>query len=276
MDNYTFENNDTRSRLYGVTAVVAYFLIISLMTLITIRINKSHDTTLHEGIMLDFGDGDTGWGDTDLPLSGGRVIAASMPDDDGSVFATQDFEDDAPSVATQPERQTRPTERTTAQPTQTAPAVVQPQVDQPSLFPGETAGNSSSTAAGRTVGSTATSEGTAGGTGNQGSPQGSPGGSHNGTGGTGTSGTAQLPGRQVFGFLPKPAYNSNEEGRVVVSITVDNKGNVTSASYRAQGSTTQAKKLVDEALSAARKAKFSEAETEGLQSGTITYIFKLQ
>ena len=45
--------------------------------------------------------------------------------------------------------------------------------------------------------------------------------------------------------------------------------------YRAQGSTTNSKRLVDAAVEAARKARFSSSESL-MQTGTITYVFTLE
>ena len=82
-------------------------------------------------------------------------------------------------------------------------------------------------------------------------------------------------GRSVVGKLPKPSYPGNESGKVVVDVTVDASGRVTYASYRAQGSTTNSKRLVDAAVEAARKARFSSSESL-MQTGTITYVFTLE
>ena len=76
----------------------------------------------------------------------------------------------------------------------------------------------------------------------------------------------------MVGKLPKPSYPGNESGKVVVDVTVDASGRVTYASYRAQGSTTNSKRLVD---AAARKARFSSSESL-MQTGTITYVFTLE
>jgi len=98
------------------------------------------------------------------------------------------------------------------------------------------------------------------------------------TDGTGQSDSGiayDLSGRSVVGKLPKPSYPGNESGKVVVDVTVDASGRVTYASYRAQGSTTNSKRLVDAAVEAARKARFSSSESL-MQTGTITYVFTLE
>ena len=129
---------------------------------------------------------------------------------------------------------------------------------------------------------TSASQGTAGGTGNQGSLSGGAGGGY-GTGGTGSgtsgtgSGSYDLAGRTIVGSIPKPTYNVQEQGRVVVEISVDKNGVVTSASVRSKGTTVQNKALWSAAVEAAKKAKFnSDKSAQAVQTGTITYNFKLQ
>jgi hypothetical protein len=73
--------------------------------------------------------------------------------------------------------------------------------------------------------------------------------------------------------LPKPKYNSTEQGKVVVSITVDKKGNVVKAKAGAKG-TTADQSLWKVAEEAAYKAKFDVSkDAPEEQKGTITYNF---
>ncbi|MDR1866045.1 MAG: energy transducer TonB [Bacteroidales bacterium] len=123
--------------------------------------------------------------------------------------------------------------------------------------------------------STASSQGEAGGQGNQGVTTGAPNVHVYGEGGDG-DGKWALSGRGLQGRLPKPAYNSQEQGTVVVEITVDKDGNVIEAISGRKGSTTLDKTLLDAALTAAKQAKFTRKPDAPVQKGTITYIFKLQ
>lgn len=116
-----------------------------------------------------------------------------------------------------------------------------------------------------------TSRGDSQGEGIQGSPSGNaPTGATQGVGGWGGF---SLDGRKCLS-LPKPTYNSNLEGVVVVEITVDKEGRVVSATVKA-GSTPHAK-LRNAALEAARKAVFDKSSKHSNQMGTITYNFKQQ
>ena len=88
---------------------------------------------------------------------------------------------------------------------------------------------------------------------------------------------AHLQGRSVVGTLPKPSYNAQLEGIVVVQVKVDQYGNVTEAIPGVEGTTVTDRSLWNAARAAAMKAHFNmSADAPVLQTGTITYKFKLQ
>lgn len=88
---------------------------------------------------------------------------------------------------------------------------------------------------------------------------------------------ARLEGRSVVGTIPSPVYSVQAEGVVVVSIKVDQYGTVTEAVPGAEGTTVTDKDLWNAARQAALKSHFNQkADAPVLQSGTITYKFKLQ
>lgn len=85
-----------------------------------------------------------------------------------------------------------------------------------------------------------------------------------------------LQGRGLIGSLPQPIYPAgNRGGRVVVRVAVNQAGVVTEAAYEPKGSTTSDKALVDAAIAAARKARFTESKAYA-QGGRITYVFKMR
>lgn len=98
----------------------------------------------------------------------------------------------------------------------------------------------------------------------QGRPSGSPG-----------YGTWDLGGRDMLGELPRPAYSIQEEGRVVVTITVDPAGNVIDTRINNRTNTTNLQ-LRNAAIEAARRTKFNKSDSDNNQTGTITYYFKLK
>jgi TonB family protein len=79
------------------------------------------------------------------------------------------------------------------------------------------------------------------------------------------------------GGFPEPAYNSQDEGKVVIQVTVNQDGKITAARAIGEGSTTQDAILWKAAVEAAKKARFNKKEDAPIsQVGTITYEFKLK
>jgi len=89
-------------------------------------------------------------------------------------------------------------------------------------------------------------------------------------------GNYKLSGRKAL-KMPAPQYKCNEEGTVIVEISVDKNGKVIEAKPGARGTTNMAKCLVEIAQSAALQTKFDPSATAPeKQTGTITYNFKLK
>ena len=118
------------------------------------------------------------------------------------------------------------------------------------------------------------SRGNTEGEGLQGSPDGN---SETGaTEGIGGYGSFSLGGRSLGpGGLPRPTYNVQEEGRVVVDITVNPAGQVIATGINRQTNTVSAA-LRRAAEEAAKKARFNEVSGSNNQTGTITYNFRLK
>jgi hypothetical protein len=96
-----------------------------------------------------------------------------------------------------------------------------------------------------------------------------------GVGGDGSGGNYRLSNRNALN-KPKPDYPCNEEGKVVVTISVDQSGRVISAQPGAKGTTTSAPCLFTEAKEAALKTKFNaDSKAPSKQVGTIIYNFNL-
>ena len=94
--------------------------------------------------------------------------------------------------------------------------------------------------------------------------------------GTGGIGEFNLDGRSLgSGGLVQPRYTVNEEGTVVINITVDPSGNVTHAEI-GKGTKLPNAALLKEALEAARSTKFNAITSMNNQQGTITYRFRLK
>lgn len=94
--------------------------------------------------------------------------------------------------------------------------------------------------------------------------------------GVGGYGTFDLNGRSLGpGGLPRPVYNVQDEGRVVVTITVNPAGQVIGTSINKRTNTVNAS-LRKAAEDAAKKARFNAVDGVNNQTGTITYYFKLK
>ncbi|MDR0750690.1 MAG: energy transducer TonB [Tannerellaceae bacterium] len=112
------------------------------------------------------------------------------------------------------------------------------------------------------------------GTGNQGSPFGNT--DHGASEGTGGYGTFSLQGRTLgAGGLPRPAYTVQEEGRIVINITVDPKGNVIFAEP-GRGTNIDNASMRKSAIEAALRTRFNSISGTNNQSGTITYRYSLK
>ena len=77
-----------------------------------------------------------------------------------------------------------------------------------------------------------------------------------------------------MGSIPKPAYVGNQEGVIIITITVDKNGNVIGTDI-GKGTTISDEALRNECKAKARKIKFNaNSKLTGNQIGSITYRFK--
>ncbi len=96
-----------------------------------------------------------------------------------------------------------------------------------------------------------------------------------GIGGDGSGGNYRLGNRKAL-TRPKPKYECNEEGKVVVAISVDQSGKVISAQPGAKGTTNSASCLLSRAKEAALLTKFNaDSNAPAKQVGLIIYNFSL-
>ena len=92
----------------------------------------------------------------------------------------------------------------------------------------------------------------------------------------GVQGTFDLNGRSITGEgLPRPISTTQDEGRVVVTVTVNPAGEVVATSINPRTNTTnpELRKVAEEA---AKRARFDKINGVDNQIGTITYYFKKQ
>ncbi|MDZ7741361.1 MAG: energy transducer TonB [Bacteroidota bacterium] len=117
-------------------------------------------------------------------------------------------------------------------------------------------------------------EGQTGEAGNQGEPNGDVDSqNYEGKGGQGSGVEFGLEGRGAK-HLPKPEYNSDDQGTVIVTIWVDRMGKVTKAVAGAKGTTVSDQVLWRRAKEAALRARFTaKPDAAEIQKGFIKYNF---
>ncbi|MFW5945091.1 MAG: TonB family protein [Bacteroidota bacterium] len=189
---------------------------------------------------------------------------------------TQDFEE-APAMD-QKEEETQEQEEQESQPTENQEEQQQENQQQQEETKPEREVNEEALYPGRSSEESGENEGETEGSGNQGRETGSPlSDNHSNVDSRGMGGIDfSLQGREAES-IPKPDYNYQVEGKVVVEITVDKQGKVTKASAGVKGSTTLNDNLLSAARKAALKAKFDrKSDAPAYQKGTITYFFRLQ
>lgn len=140
-------------------------------------------------------------------------------------------------------------------------------------------GNGSLTSGGYVVGGTGGGTGGGNGSGNgtgSGIGSGSGTGGGNGSGnGTGNGAGYALGNRKALN-KPAPRYTCNEEGKVVVEVTVDKNGTTISATAGIKGTTNTARCLLDQAKIAAMNTKWqASSDAPDSQVGKIVYNFSL-
>jgi TonB family protein len=236
--------------------VTAVIMAVVVAVLLAFGYDPPNPPIPEEGVEVNLGDSDFGSGLDPQPVS--EAAATQAPSSPNKV-ATQHV-DPTPNIGASSN------EGNTVKPATEQPKVEnkEPEINKNALFTGRRNNQSGNGSQGVTDGS-----------GDQGKPNGNPN-SNNYTGNGGAGGTDfSLAGRSNV-TLPKPQYNSNQQGRVVVRIWVDQQGRVTRAEYEPKGSSTSDGDLVAKAIAAARKARFNaDPNAPDEQRGTITYIFKI-
>lgn len=267
-----------KSKIYALISSLLFMLLVFLL-LWFVYMPALQRPQPDEGIMVSFGDGfdGSGWGemlageeDYEPEESGGPSVPASNQElmtQEGSkslaVPKTQTSTNKNQKPAIDPLQQQREQQRQREQAAAEAKRRAEAQAAAEAKKRAEAAARSESLIGGA-FGSGGTGSGTTTGDSRQGNPAGK-----GSSGGHGWS----LAGRSLVGSLATPAYPSNVEGKVTVSIRVDASGNVTSVSVGSPTdiSDTQTRNA---ALSAARQTRFTSGT--GVSSGTITYNFRMK
>lgn len=300
-------DKENKYRPHGLAGTILFH---ALLILLCIFLSLKNMPMEEEGLLVNFGDGDTGMGDVEpmqnepqpalpvetTPPPPPPVKSASQEKVSTEKINTQDFEEAAAlkkeearkkseaekkrkeedkKVKDEKDRQDR-LEREEQERIRKEEALKKQKAEEQARKAQEARDNIAKGFAGKGTG-TNTSEGVAGGTGNQGRLTGDPNSTNREGSGLGSKGNSfSLSGRSLVGSLPKPVYNIQEEGTVVVEIIVDKYGKVTGATVTMKGTTIQNTTLWNVAKEAAYKARFNEnPAANAVQKGTITYHFRL-
>ncbi len=238
-----------------------------------------------EGILVNFGTTETGFGqkpsevlEEPKEISPADVTPTppiATPEVQEEVV-TQDLEETVPVIKKEEikkeVKKETPVKETpkepVKEPVKEEPKKEEPKVDQRALFTGKKSDQNNPSDQGATQGK-----------GDQGARDGDPSSSNYGdkSYGTGDAGIGYDLGGRKHISLPRPDDKSQQTGTVVIRIKVDKSGSVIDASYSQKGSTTTSSALIDSAIRAAKKAKFTaDPSAPEVQFGTITYNFKVQ
>ncbi|MCI1647587.1 MAG: TonB family protein [Bacteroides sp.] len=257
-------------------ALLVHVAFIVLLIVVGFTLPPEHSE--EDGMPVMLGEVPDAAGDIDPSLVKVDVMETPPPADEQSA-AEQDIitQEDEETVAIKPKTETKKTElkkpeKTAAEKAEEARKKEEERKEQERKAAEETARRRVSGAFNK--GAQLGNRGETQGTGTQGSSTGNA--SSGALNGTGGYGTFSLGGRSIGeGGLPRPAYNVQDEGKVVVTITVNPAGYVIATSINKQTNTVNPA-LRKAAEDAAKKARFNTVTGMNNQMGTITYYFKLR
>lgn len=252
------------------------------------------------GVEVNFGDTEFGSGDNfksevlDVKDASKQTQAITTPEED---IISQDDDADKTDVVIPKNDKPKVTKPVVVK--ETKPVVVKPKVNNTAtsaldnILKGNKGGDGNSSTSGNQGSSNGSINSSGYGNGGSGGGNGGGTGTGNGTGtgpgsGSGSgggngsgnglgNGSGYSLGNRKALSKPSPAYNCNEEGVVVVQITVDKNGTVIEAKPGARGTTNTATCLASQAKIAAMKTRWEASPTGAeKQVGTIRYNFSLK
>lgn len=230
-----------------IVSIVAHGLLILCLLLMGLRYPDPPPPEL--GVEMDMGEFSDVGTDSEHAAEGGEDLSSetSYANDDNNELTQQS--EDVPLVS---KKTPSPTKNKKKPKDNVKPQSEETKIDQNALFTKGRVKKGSG-------GSTGVGEGSGKGSGGEG-------------GGSGIS--FSLEGRGSTS-LPKPTATSTENGTIVVTIMVDQEGNVVSAKAILRGTTLRDTNLWRRCEQAAKKSKFTaNPDAPELQGGKITYIFR--
>ena len=279
-----FNNDLKKSNLYGLVGTTLSCLILFLILWFAVMPAFTIKSTEEEGLVVSFGDSDDGGGLGEMS-AGKPDQAPTKPNikaeqtqqvkqtgttakTTNQTFMTQQINSVAIAEQNEKKRLKKEQDELELQQQQINKRVAEKkQREQEAinnanrvngLFGNHGSGSSSGTGSGKGIGSGS-------GNGIQGNPA-----------GTGTSGVGfalRLGNRTYSGKPAKPNYPKDVEGKITVTIRVDENGVVTSTSIGSP-TTISDSEMRRDAISAANKTRFTKGK--GIETGSITYNYKLE
>jgi TonB family protein len=271
----------------SITILVTALLLLFLFLFRIVTPIPPYPESSPEGMEIAYGFDNVGSGNTENNQIGDEAtvkknLSSSMPQETMPDAPPLTEDDGEPVKIEQPEKINKPIKPVKEpavapiNPTETKPLEEKPKENKAlnnllNKFKNKKEGSNTSTGGGG-----GTDEGQAG---NQGDPNGNP--NSNGKGGTGNNPDGIGNGKSKFGFdlkgrsiirPPLLVKDSQEEGKVVVDITVDKEGNVLSVSI-GRGTTTTSGVLRSKAKQAVKQMKFNSSVEFEEQSGSVTIVF---
>ncbi len=285
-------HSEKRKGIAGTTLI--HVVLFALLILVGFSVPPPPE--LEEGILVNFGTDETGFGMIEPSPPAVQEETSAPPPADASKIAKEDplltqNTEEAPEVKkVDPEAEKRRLERGEAEKVRRAELEAerirkeQEEIERKRIEAEKqrqadiTNRTKNALANSKNAGTSSTGEGVAGGQGNQGVPTGSVDSKNRGEGsGLGDKGISYSLTGRGFQKLPLPKYNYQGEGKVVVEISVDRSGKVVQAIPGMKGSTTLVDYLLRVAKEAALEAHFdAKPDAPVVQKGTITYNFKLK
>lgn len=263
MNNNAEIKQEKQRRFYGILGAV-FFHALVFLALFFMAFRTPLPLPGEEGMEVNLGFSDQGMGDIqpEQPsMLRNSQPAQSSPRSDDEVV-TENNPDEVALDKVKSKKQTQNNQNVT-QPSDQQANNVQPVVNPNALYKGKS--NKSTTGG---------SQGNTGQPGDQGKSTGTPDGKgYDGNGGKGNSIGYDLAGRSSIS-LARPVYNSDDQGKIVVKVWVNQQGIVTKVLSGVKGTTISDLSLRKQCEEAAKRSKFSvKADAPEEQTGTITYTF---
>ena len=266
-------SSDKKKSLLLTTAIYAVILVLLFFIRFWPPYNPENNVALAEGgggggVTVNFGDSDLGSGANyksevlNVKNQAKATPAKSTPDE--AIITQENSADDANDVVI-------PVKEKPKKPTPVEKPVTKPVPEKPKVS------NSTNDALSSIMkGSNKGGDGDDKVAGNKGKANGSLGSNgYYGSGGSGGGSGYSLGNRKALS-KPAPKYTCNEEGKVVVEVTVDQNGKTINATAGIKGTTNTASCLLDQAKIAAMNTKWAPDENAPVkQTGKIIYNFSL-